>query len=326
MRMTTRNETAADHDEAEGRSAEALRPGLRERFRPYLAGAAVLLVGCAVTLFVFLDVRRQHLQQLDDEFQDEASEIYQLLQRTIDWHVDVLNGLSGLFNASVLVTEAEFETFVAPALERQPHIYMLGWAPRLPADELPSRINLLRGRGIGDVIDPESGAPYQTVPERDLFPIVFGRPVPEQGLTRGFDLAGDVILRTAMAWARDSGLPTASRPLDLVGGDGAGRGIVIFCPLFARDSDPVDYVERREALTVGNVDVTRQHGLGHRGASGEVDPIHVDTHCVSVGARSLGVQVRRGPFQEECDVHFLRGAVRSKRHCARGCECSSFDH
>ncbi len=249
MRMTTRNETAADHDEAEGRSAEALRPGLRERFRPYLAGAAVLLVGCAVTLFVFLDVRRQHLQQLDDEFQDEASEIYQLLQRTIDWHVDVLSGLSGLFNASVLVTEEEFETFVAPALERQPHIHMLGWAPRLPADELPSRVNLLRGRGIADVIDPATGAPYQTVPQRDLFPIVFGRPVPEQGLTRGFDLAGDVILRTAMAWARDSGLPTASRPLDLVGGDGAGRGIVIFCPLFARDSDPVDYVERREALT-----------------------------------------------------------------------------
>ena len=245
--MTTQYETAADQGETD--SDDAFRPGFAERFRPYLAGAAVLLFGCAITLFVFLDVRRQHLQQLDDEFQDEAAEIYQLLQRTIDWHVDVLNGLSGLFNASVVVTEEEFNTFIAPSLERQPHIHMLGWAPRLSGDELPRRINELRGRGIVDVIDPESGTAYAAPPGRDLFPIVYGRPLPDSELTRGFDLAGNLVFRTAMAWARDSGLPTASRPVDLAGEGRTSRGILIFCPLYARDSDPIDYVERRQALT-----------------------------------------------------------------------------
>ncbi len=247
--MTTQYDTAAEEDEAEAGSAEAFRPSFSERIRPYLAGAAVLLFGCAITLFVFIDVRRQHLQQLDEEFQDEAAEIYQLLQRTIDWHVDVLNGLSGLFHSSVVVTEQEFETFVAPSLERQPHIHMLGWAPRLSGDELPRRVNELRGRGIAQIIDPQSGGPYQSVPERDLFPIVFARPLPADGVTRGFDLAGNLTFRTAMAWARDSGLPTASRPLELMGNGDTGRGILIFCPLYARGSDPIDYVERRQALT-----------------------------------------------------------------------------
>ena len=64
--MTTQYETAAEEDEAEAASEAAFRPSLSERVRPYLAGAAVLLFGCAITLFVFLDVRRQHLQQLDE--------------------------------------------------------------------------------------------------------------------------------------------------------------------------------------------------------------------------------------------------------------------
>ncbi len=247
--MTTQYKMAADRGAADGGPAATTRAGIAERYRPHLAGAAVVLFGCAITLFVFLDVRRQHIRQLDDEFQDEASETYQLLQRTIDWHIDILSGLSGLFNASVVVTEEEFKTFVAPSLERQPHIYMLGWAPRLSADELPRRVNELRGRGVTNIIDPGSGEPYRAVPERDLFPIVFGRPLPEEGLTRGLDLAGNLILRTAMAWARDSGLPTATRPLDLVGGGKTGRGILIFCPLYTRGSDPIDYVERRESLT-----------------------------------------------------------------------------
>ena len=247
--MTTQNDTAADEGETDGGSAEALRPGFVERFRPFIAGAAVLLFGCAITLFVFLDVRRQHQQQLDDEFQDEAAEIYQLLQRTIDWHVDVLNGLSGLFNASVVVTEEEFDTFVAPALERQPHIHMLAWAPRLAGDELPRRINELHGRGIADVIDPESGTAYAKAPGRDMFPIVYGRPLPESELIRGFDLAGKLVYRTAMAWARDSGLPTASRPVELTGDGRTSHGILIFCPLYDRNTVPIDYVERRQSLT-----------------------------------------------------------------------------
>ena len=246
--MTTQQETAADQGSA-GDGPAGPSPRFAERFRPVFAAAAVVLIGSAITLFVFLDVRRQHLEQLNEEFQDEASEIYQLLQRTIDWHVDVLNGLSGLFNASVVVTEDEFNTFIAPSLERQPHIHLLGWAPRIVADDLPSRINQLRSRGVVDVIDPESGTPYSEAPSRDMFPIVFGEPLPEGGINRGFDLAGNLVFRTAMAWARDSGLPTASRPVELVGNGRSGRGILIFCPLYARYSDPVDYVQRREALT-----------------------------------------------------------------------------
>ena len=217
--------------------------------RPYLTGATVLLFGCAITGFIFLDVRRQHLRQLDEEFQAEATETYQLLQRTIDWHVDVLIGLSGLFNASVVVTEQEFRTFVAPALERQPHIHMLAWAPRVERSDWQRRSNEFRDRGGSGIIDPDSGDAYAAAPERDAFPIVYGGPLPESGMTRGYDIGGDVNYRTAMAWARDSGLPTASRPVDLSRDGSTGRGILVFCPLYRRDSNPIDYVGRREALT-----------------------------------------------------------------------------
>ena len=214
-----------------------------------MTGATVLLIGCAITLFVFMDVRRQHMSQLEDEFRDEATQIYQLLQRTIDWHIDALSSLAGLFSASVVVTEQEFRTFVAPALERQPHIHMLGWAPRVGGEDWRRRNDEFRARGGAGIIDPDSGAVYAAVPQRDMFPIVYGGPLPETGLARGFDLAGDVAFRTAMAWARDSGLPTASRPVMLSGDDRTSQGILIFCPLFERDSEPIDYVQRRQALT-----------------------------------------------------------------------------
>ncbi len=215
------------------------------RLRPFLTGAVAMLFGCVITTLVFLDVRRQHLSQLDQAFQDESTEIYQLLQRTMDWHIDVLSSLAGLFGASVVVTEDEFKTFVAPSLERQPHIHLLAWAPRVSGGDVLRRHDEFRSDGGAGIVDPGSGEVYTAAPERDLFPILFAASLPEDGLTRGFDLAGDVVLRTAMAWARDSGLPTASRPIDLSG----SRGILIFCPLFQRGSDPIDYVERREALT-----------------------------------------------------------------------------
>lgn len=245
--MTTELDTAIGRSDVgdDVRTADGGGQGVGARLRPYLTGAVALLFGCAITVLVFLDVSREQVRQLDRAFQDEATEIYQLLQRTIDWHIDVVSSLAGLYGASVVVTEDEFRTFVAPALDRQPHIHLLGWAPRVEGGDLTRRNDEFRSGGGVGIVDPVSGEMYAAAPERDLFPILFAASLPEAGLTRGFDLAGDVVLRTAMAWARDSGLPTASRPVDLSG----SRGILIFCPLFKRGADPIDYVERREALT-----------------------------------------------------------------------------
>lgn len=218
--------------------------GTARRLRPYVNGAVAFFVGCAITMVVFVDLRRERLQDLDKAFQDEAAGIYQLLQRTIDWHIDVVSALSGLHDSSLVVTEDEFQTFVAPALERQPHIRLLGWAPRVEGGDLRRRNDEFRsGRGDG-IVDPASGEHYANAPMRDLFPILYAAPRSDGGLKRGFDLAGDVTLRTAMAWARDSGLPTASRPVDI----DDSSGIFVFSPLYRRGSDPIDYVERRQAL------------------------------------------------------------------------------
>lgn len=249
--MTTQDRTGAACSDAGGEKDRGTlsRIPAADSIRPYLAGLLVLLAGCAITLFVFSEVRQRHDRQLDNEFQDEATAIYHLLQRTIDWHVDVLTSLSSLFNASVEVTEGEFRTFVAPAIDRQPHIHLLGWAPRVDAENWERREAELRTRGAAGIVDPASGTAYAAQPGHDAFPILFGDPIPQIGLTTGVDLAGDIVLRTAMAWARDSGLPTASRPVDLLGRDRTTRGVLIFSPLYRRDRDPIDYVQRREALT-----------------------------------------------------------------------------
>ena len=196
-------ETPLNDASLSGLSLRAIGPALNSG-RPLLFGIAVLLVGCGLTYVLFVGARDQHDRPLGHEFSLETNEIYQRLQRSIDWHVDILNGLAGLYGASTEVTESEFLTFIRPSFDRQPNIGMLGWAPRAGPGEWAERTAELRSAGIGGSVDPATGRPYPNTPDRDVFPVLFSRSGGDFLIGRGEDLSGVVEHRLAMAWARDS--------------------------------------------------------------------------------------------------------------------------
>ena len=218
------------------------------RVRPYLAGILVFAIGSIIAFSLFIDVAQRHRLRLESEFLAESTAILQVLQRDINWHIEVLHHLTGLFDASVEVTEAEFETFVGQALNRLPSINLLAWAPRVRPDDW-AEWQAERGLSVAGVLEPASAESYQRTSDRDAFPIVYAQPAPSESMSLGTDMASSVATRTAMAWARDSGLNTATRPISLVSRGRQATAVVIFSPLYAKGSGPANYIERREALT-----------------------------------------------------------------------------
>ncbi|NNG03957.1 MAG: hypothetical protein HKM95_07630 [Inquilinus sp.] len=238
----------ADGPKQGGALAALWRPTLSSA-RPLLFGIVVLLAGCGLTYAFYVGAREKHEQHLGHEFVLESVEIYQRLQRSIDWHVDILSALAGLYSASTEGTEAELKTFVLPSLDRQPHIGMLGWAPRVAPDDWAEQSARLRAAGAAGIVDAATGSPYAAPPDRDVFPVSYSVVAAGFALDEGEDLWGEVEFRLAMAWARDSGLPTATRPLRDRLGDRGGNAVLIVAPLYRSGAEPVDYVQRRRALT-----------------------------------------------------------------------------
>ncbi len=98
--------------------------------RPLTLG--LLLAGPALAAAGFLVVGAYEQERLDGVFEDLLARRAQHLERQALSYVETLHALRGLFDASVEVTEHEFDTFAGAACRRHRGILALGWAPDGP--------------------------------------------------------------------------------------------------------------------------------------------------------------------------------------------------
>lgn len=144
-----------------------------------------------------------------------------------------LPSLARFFDGSEFVTREEFRVFAGP-LAASGAVQGWGWVPRVPAEdrdrvELEARRDGLEGYTIYE-FSPDGGR----VPASDratLFPLLYVEPIEENALALGFDLGSESVRAEALRRAADSGLITASGPVNLAQDETAQPSIVVFHPV-----------------------------------------------------------------------------------------------
>ena len=184
------------------------------------------------------------------DFLTDAQQTARQIQVGLNAYFEVVRAGAVLLSSDTEINRNDFRRFVAglQLRERYPGIEGIGFAPCVPRSELRTFLRTFALDGSRLVVWP-AGA------RRVHCPTVFLEPMDNRNRAAiGFDLASEPDLQQAMARARDSGQPEASRKVtDLQVSDKGWRGnFVLFIPIY-KVTRPLRTVQARRASHVGFV-------------------------------------------------------------------------
>ena len=174
------------------------------------------------------------------------------LSRSIALHQQVLEGLSGLIDASEYVSSAEFETYTDDLLNRFPNLQALSWNPVVAQADLPAFVARQRAQpGLENFTvtqrDP-AGKPVPVSPRPEYVVVAYIEPLAKNRNALGFDIYSNPTRAAAIDTARDTGRPTATDPIDLVQESGTQKGMLALLPTYKGGHDPGSEPARRAGL------------------------------------------------------------------------------
>jgi PAS domain S-box-containing protein len=224
-----------------------------------LVSLGVMLAGLALTGFAWVQASRIVAEQIQNDLQQEASEISRRVERYLVHHALMLKGFEGLFNASDKVTRSDFHRYFQTLHDstNAQGFATVAYHEIVPAKDLVRHIAKLKSEGFSD---------YRIFPDgaREVYgPEVFIEPFIGNNIkVIGFDPLAIPVERSAIERARDSDEVTISARLTLAQDSGTQvPGFVMYVPIYRRGESPGDVAARR-AHFVGWVDVPlRMHDL-----------------------------------------------------------------
>jgi signal transduction histidine kinase len=247
--------------------------------RPYFqrwVPVCVLIVGCALTAIVVLNVAARDRADAQSAFESDVLEARRGVQEHFDTVVALARAASALLGASPEINYTEFRAFVAGLHleEGDPTSDGIGFAPRVRQLRLAA---FTRDAAL-DGIENLRVRPAE--PRVEYFPTMLLEPSNKANRSLiGFDLATDPNQRMAIERARDSGLPAITEP-------------VTIDPFSAEDGRPrtlLYLAVYRPGAKLTTVDERRRAFLGY-----VFMPFQADTllrRSLSVSGRWLAIEV-----------------------------------
>ncbi|MDP2309084.1 MAG: EAL domain-containing protein [Pseudomonadota bacterium] len=250
---------APEHPPATSKRPTFKRPG------PILSWAAVvaLMVGIVFSLVAFWGLRGWEraaaLQRAEAHFEEQAEHVSLLVQREVSRHLATVEAVEALFEASEVVTRAEFDTFTRVLLARNPNIRRFAWAPQVSREERSAFEAGVR-RGLpGFEVRAGAGGTGEV-----LFPIEFMSPSVGPA-ELGLDLASVPALRDAAMDAASRGRGVAVGPLPLAPlGGGEGVGVAVLVPFYRAPTEAGGPVLRGFVVELLDIATTVRTAVGDR--------------------------------------------------------------
>ena len=207
--------------------------------------AAGLTLTVLATLYIERDVRSQHRRELALIGDEIAARINTRLHA----HAQVLRSGAAFFAGSEEVTRDEWREFIARSQVHRnlPGIQGVGFAQRIPAEQLDAHLDAIRAQGFPD---------YQVWPqgERDPYTaIIYLEPFAGRNLRAfGYDMFAEPVRRAAMERARDENLAVLSGKVLLVQETARDiqAGALMYVPVYRADL-PIDTLAQRRAALLG---------------------------------------------------------------------------
>jgi CHASE1-domain containing sensor protein len=210
---------------------------------------SVFILGALVSTAVFVRTRERARLDRRADFEHRAARLASLAEDSFDTPLEVLRSIPAFFEASELVTRAEFRAFVGHALERYPWIYALEWIPRVPGSARAAFEAAAVADGIAGFQfkqDAPPGPPVKADDRPEYFPLYYMEPVHQVAI--GIDEPALPARKLALERARDLGITAITERLKLVQDPPGVASVIAFHPVYRRGERPTDTSARRESL------------------------------------------------------------------------------
>jgi CHASE1-domain containing sensor protein len=229
----------------------------------FLLATAVLLIGVCSSLAAFYAARQSDRQRMEADFRLAAHGVTWAFEREAIMAIDLLNATAGLYAASDVVGEEEFQTFVEPLMRSRQSILAVEWAPRISKSDRAEFEAAGRAEGCLDFTIKQRDRAGNLVPaesREEYFPIAFLSPEKGNELAPGFDLASTEPRRLVLDDARDSGQIRSTARVALSFNPGT-FGSILTLPVYEQGASFSTVDDRRAALRGFIVGVIRTGGL-----------------------------------------------------------------
>lgn len=210
----------------------------------------VLLAALALTGVVWHYIQRTERMRDENHIHIEAQATVQAMEQRASAYMDVLNGLGSLFALKEHVTLQDFYAFLDHdnLNERCPGFYLIGFTPQVRAADQMRHVAQMQRLGYSDYrIFPAGQRPV-------YYPAIFLYPYDVEGSTRsernmvGLDASADPARWAAMQRARDTGRPTATRPITFAHDATARPGLLVYFPIYENNAYLNSVADRRAKL------------------------------------------------------------------------------
>ncbi|MBM3840030.1 MAG: hypothetical protein FJ398_19105 [Verrucomicrobia bacterium] len=182
--------------------AHSIRENLSRRGSAY----AVLAVSLLSTGILYFQLR-SHVESRDQKrFDDAVSALFNTAQLYLDFHLEVLRGVRGMFLTSKLAIQEEWKKYFAARnlADSYPGILAVGFAQRVPDADRDQHVSAMRARNPAYRIKPEAK-------RSEYFPILYLEDIRQHAhMPLGWDAFSDPQRRLAMERARDTGEPVST--------------------------------------------------------------------------------------------------------------------
>lgn len=203
-----------------------------------LAFDLTLALGLAATASIAIAVGSREIVADRLQFQQRTNSLTTALQRNLNRYVDILHAIGDYYRTEeAQIVPDQFGIFVARALQENPGIQALEWAPYVTAEQRQSfeadgqafwdNFQITERDGSGRLIAAGSRSSY--------VPVTYVEPLVGNEVAVGFDLASDPTRRQALEKADRQGMALASGRIVLVQESEDQYGFLVFLPV--RDPD-----------------------------------------------------------------------------------------
>ncbi len=228
------------------------------------APGLVLIIGLGFSFAFFNELLEQDRNIQEETFREAARQRLSAVEKRISSELTVLRSIVGFYQGSNFVDSQEFRSFIDTVLTSGRSFQALEWIPRIPAAERESYVQKARDNGYANFFIKEKNAEGKMVPagpREEYFPVYYVEPYAGNEGAHGFDLASNEIRLKALRQARDTGSMVASSRINLVQLKENNAGVLVFAPIFRKNSAYGTLAERRKTCQASPWALSGFHAL-----------------------------------------------------------------
>jgi CHASE1-domain containing sensor protein len=218
--------------------------GQRSRVALAIVGLGAVLTAGAGALASHREAARDR-----DQFERRAAALAAAVARSFQMTREVVLSLPALFEASANVEQAEFTTFVRPALQRHPSLAALEWAPLVKDEDRAAFEDALRRTGFPsfEIREPGPDGKMMRSGKRPIYlPLAYLEPAVEE--VRGLEVLFEPGRNVEILAAIDQGTLHVSHRFRLVEDPEGMQSVAVYAPGYDQARPRTTPAERRQAL------------------------------------------------------------------------------